>query len=106
MTINSRRKGKAGELELAHFLINHGFPARRGQQFKGGAGSPDVVCDSLPRIHFEAKRVERGNLHEWLAQATRDAGDKVPVVAHRRSRGDWVAILPLADLLKILMGIY
>jgi hypothetical protein len=26
----------------------------------------------------------------------------VPVVAHRRSRHEWVAILPLADFLKLL----
>lgn len=100
--INSRNKGKVGELELAAFLRERGHEARRGQQFKGGAGSPDVVCDTLPGVHLECKRVEAGNLYNWLEQAISDAGGKIPVVAHRRNRKDWVAILPLADLLKLM----
>ena len=102
--INSRQKGAAGERELADFLRQHDVGARRGQQFHGGPGSPDVVTD-LDGIHFECKRVERGSLYDWLAQAQRDAGEgKIPVVAHRRNRKEWVAILPLAELLKLLKG--
>jgi Holliday junction resolvase len=104
MKINSRAKGKAGELELAAYLRERGFDARRGVQFKGGSDSPDVVCPALPGVHLECKRVEAGNLYTWLAQAVRDAGGKVPVVAHRRNRQDWVAILPLASLLGMLRG--
>jgi hypothetical protein len=38
-----------------------------------------------------------------LRQAVREAGEgKIPVVAHRKSRHRWVAILPLTDLLAIL----
>jgi len=100
--MNSREKGKRGELELAEFLRERGIEARRGIQFKGGADSPDVVTD-LPGVHFECKRVEQGSLYAWLAQATRDAGDsRIPVVAHRRSRQDWVAILPLDALISLL----
>ena len=100
--MNSREKGKRGELELAEFLRERGVEARRGIQFKGGADSPDVVTD-LPGVHFECKRVEAGSLYTWLAQATRDAGDsRIPVVAHRRSRQDWVAILPLDALISLL----
>ena len=36
------------------------------------------------------------------SQAKRDAGDKLPVVAHRRNASEWVAILRLEDLLAIL----
>lgn len=103
MPINSRTKGKTGELELAKLLREHGFEARRGQQFSGGTDSPDVVCDALPDIHLECKRVEAGSLYKWLEQAKCDAGpDKIPVVAHRRSREDWVAILPLSMFLEII----
>jgi hypothetical protein len=59
--MNSRNKGKRGELEAAKFLASEGFPARRGQQFSGGTDSPDVLCEALPRIHFEVKRTEKGN---------------------------------------------
>lgn len=102
--MNSREKGKRGELELAAFLKEHGIEARRGVQFKGGADSPDVVTD-LKDIHIECKRVESGSLYAWLAQATRDAGEgKLPVVAHRKNGKIWVAILPLDRLLYLLQG--
>lgn len=100
--INSREKGVKGELELAEVFRAHGVHARRGQQFAGGSDSPDVVT-SLPGIHVESKRVEAGNLYTWLDQAQRDAGDKIPVVAHRRSRRQWVVILNLDDFLNFIV---
>jgi Holliday junction resolvase len=100
--VNSRNKGKRGELEFAHYLTDAGFPARRGQQFSGGKESPDVVCESLP-VHWEVKRTEAGNPYNWLDQAIDDAGaDKIPVVAHRRSAKAWMAILPMKDFLTLL----
>lgn len=103
---NSRAKGKHGELELKDFLRERGHTgARRGRQFHGGVDSPDVVCDSLPDIHIECKRVEAGNLYNWLDQAIKDAGKnnkKIPIVAHRRSRKPWVGILLLDDLIRII----
>lgn len=100
--INSRAKGAAAERELANELKERfGYVARRGQQFKGGADSPDVVCDQLGRYHIECKRVETGNLYNWLAQAQRDCGTKTPVVVHRRNGKDWVAILTLKDFVLL-----
>lgn len=101
---NSRAKGAVGEREFAKFLSDRGFNARRGQQFHGGPGSPDVVCDALP-VHFEVKRVEGTKLlSSWMAQALRDCGEKQPVVAHRRNGDQWLAILPMEDFLKMLPG--
>ena len=98
----SRRKGKAGERELARVLTAEGFPATRGQQYRGGPSSPDVLCPSLP-VHWEAKRCERLSLYNALGQAVREAGEGcVPVVAHRRSRHEWITVLRLSDLLAIL----
>ena len=71
MSINSRAKGKDGELEFAEYLRLAGFEARRGQQFHGGGDSPDVVT-SIPGVHFEVKRVEAGNPYKWLLQAELD----------------------------------
>src|SRR5579859_6823449 len=99
--MNSRNKGKRGELELAAFLKEHGYEnARRGQQFKGGGDSPDVV--GVPGLHIECKRVEALRLYPALAQAHRDAGDgTVPVVLHRCNGEEWVAILSADDFLNI-----
>lgn len=99
--MNSRAKGKRGELELAAYLRERGIEARRGQQFAGGGDSPDVVT-SLEGFHFECKRVEAGNPYDWLEQAIRDSGGKVPVVAHKRNHKDWIAVLPLDEFLKLV----
>lgn len=101
--INSNAKGKVGEREFAEILRNAGFiDARRGQQFAGGSDSPDVVCEMLSHVHFEVKRTQAGNPYVWMAQAIEDAGGKVPIVAHRRNRQDWIAILRMDDLLQLL----
>ena len=107
MPINSRAKGKVGELELVKFLISHGFAARRGVQHKGGPDSPDVICPDLPGVHLECKRVEVGNLYKWYHQACGDAAvGEVPVVAHRRNREPWVAVIGLWDLLDLYRKAY
>ena len=101
MSINSRSKGKRGELEAAALLREHGFEAHRGQQFSGGADSQDLV-HNVPATHFEIKRTESLNVYKALDQAQADAGDNTPIVLHRRSQREWVAILPAADLLTLL----
>lgn len=102
MKINSRAKGCRGEREWRDELRAQGFTARRGQQFSGSPDSPDVICAELPRIHFEVKRVEQGNLYKWMTQAVADAGTKTPVVAHRKSGEDWLVIMRAKDFLRIL----
>jgi Holliday junction resolvase len=106
MTINSRDKGAKGERELANYLKDKGYPeARRGQQFSGSSDSPDVVCPGLSEeFHFEVKRVERTEIWEWFAQAQRDAGKKVPLVVHRKSRKDWIVVMTLDDFLNMQLG--
>ncbi len=102
MGARSRRKGASGELELAHWLTGRGYPAERGRQYKGGPDSPDVVIPSYPSMHIECKRCERLRLHDAVRQAVADAGEKIPIVAHRRTGGEWLAILPLDDLFTLL----
>lgn len=98
--VHSRNKGVRGELELAATLRNAGFGARRGQQHAGGGDSPDVVCDDLPFIHWEVKRVELLNLDAAMNQAARDcAAGRIPVVAHRKNQQEWRVTLTLADFL-------
>ena len=48
-----------------------------------------MVCASLPWLHVEVKRDERLSLAEACAQAERDCGGKIWIVAHRRNRGPW-----------------
>lgn len=99
--INSKQKGKRGELELCQWLReNWGALARRSQQYKGTADSADVDFPEMP-LHFECKRTESLSVYKALDQAAADCGDKLPVVAHRRSRRDWVFILNASDVLRL-----
>ena len=97
--MNSRRKGKSGELELARILREYGYDCRRGVQYSGANGDADVV--GLPGIHIECKRVERLNLEDAMAQSRRDAREgEIPVVMHRKTRCPWLVTTTLEDWIK------
>tara|TARA_R110002051_G_scaffold126604_2_gene200222 strand:+ start:3465 stop:3836 length:372 start_codon:yes stop_codon:yes gene_type:complete len=97
---NSISKGKRGEREWAKWLRDNCNcqNARRGQQYQGGADSPDVVC-GIPNTHCEVKRVEKLNLGNAMAQAVADSGgNSIPYVAHRKNLGDWMVTVRADDL--------
>lgn len=98
--MNSRQKGKRGELELAARLRSYGYFSRRGQQYNGSDGSADVV--GLPLVHIECKRVERLNIQDAYDQSRRDAKDhEMPVVVHRRNNCDWLVTMSLDDFIRL-----
>lgn len=100
MAINSKSKGKRGELEWASFCRAEGYNVRRGQQYSGIEGE-DVV--GLPGIHCEVKRTEKLNIYDAMAQACRDATNKgkIPIVAHRRNFSDWLVIMRAEDWFQL-----
>lgn len=108
--MNSRRKGAEGERELAKYLRERGYEARRGQQYCGANGDADV--EGLDGIHIECKRVEHLNIEKALAQSTRDAyADSlkqgktvIPVVFHRQNNTKWKVTLGADDFLKMYEG--
>lgn len=102
---HSREKGKRGEREVAELLRENGFMARRGQQFKGGPDSPDVV-HSIPRLHIEVKRTEAFQLYKALEQADDEITEahKMPVVFHRRNSQAWVVVMYAEDFLALVGG--
>jgi hypothetical protein len=99
----SRQKGKRGERLCRDEITEQlGVPCRRGVQFAGGAGSPDVVIQVTTSLHFEAKAVERLNLHAAMAQSIADAGEtKLPLVWHKRSREDSLLTMRMKDFAAI-----
>lgn len=101
MSINSKKKGSRGELELSHKLKDYGFSeCRRSQQFCGSNGDADVV--GLDKIHIECKRVEKLNIYDSISQAIDDAkGDDLPCVFHRKNRKDWLVTMCLDDWIKL-----
>lgn len=101
--MNSRQKGKRGELELAHKLEEYGIPARRGQQYSGATGEADVV--GLDGVHIECKRVEQLNIEQALQQAERDAREgEIPAVFHRKNREEWKVTIRLDEFLLLYLG--
>lgn len=106
MSINSREKGKRGELELSHILQEYGYETRRGQQYSGANGDADVV--GLPGIWIECKRVEHLNIDKALEQAKRDSQKTgmLPSVFHRKNKtpknnSQWKVTMELDDWLRI-----
>lgn len=103
--INIREKGKRGEKLWRDFCKAHGFMrVRRTSQYCGQTGEASD-CVGLPNIHQEVKFVEALNIHKAMEQAVRDAEaegkDNVPIVAHKRSRDEWLVTLRADDFLKI-----
>jgi Holliday junction resolvase len=97
--MNSKRKGKVGELELARILRDYGYEARRGQQYNGIEGK-DVI--GLQYIHIECKRAERLNVYDAIKQAIKDAKEcEKPAVFWRRNREDWLVTMRLEDWIEL-----
>ena len=105
--MNSRRKGKAGELEAAKAVCNAlGIKEmRRSQQFCGKAGDADIV--GLDGVHMEVKRYKRISSIDFLRQAESDClkGD-VPIVLMREN-GDkqWVVQVRLDYLSDLILAL-
>lgn len=86
MSRAQREKGKRGERQAAKAVSAAlEVRCRRGVQYQGGAESADIQVE-IPGVHWEVKFVEREAVRQWMRQAEQDAGDKVPVVLHRKSR--------------------
>ena len=99
--MNSKQKGKRGELELVKKLKEYGFDARRTQQYCGTEGDADIR--GLPGIHIECKRVERLNLEEAMQQAVEDSAERpaLPVVMHKRNGGQWMVTMLFDDWMEL-----
>ena len=102
--VNSRAKGARGERKWRDFLRKHGHEARRGQQFSGSNGDPDVVSD-MTDIHFEVKHVEHLNLYKAMEQSVSDAREgEYPVVAHKRNNAEWLVTMRAEDWIAMHDG--
>lgn len=92
--MNSKNKGKRGELEVAKLLKSLGYEgARRTAQYCGNTGeASDVV--GADGLHLEVKRAENLRMMDWIQQAERDARpEELPVVVFRQSKEPWRVVL-------------
>ena len=101
----SRRKGSRAEVAVVHALRRAGWDADTSRNvLEGRRTGDDVVWDGPCSI--EVKDVARMDLSGWLTQAEANAGERVPMVVHKK-RGkakaeDWYCTLTFGDLLRLL----
>lgn len=108
MPINSRKKGAVGERQLAKKLREYGYEARRGQQYAGANGDPDVVTN-MGDIHIEVKYCAQGHgsTYDWIEQAKRDSKEtEIAAVFHKKVskeyRGnEWLVTMTIDDFMRI-----
>lgn len=101
MSRMSRTKGAKGEREVIALARAHGFTAVRT---RSGAGQVRGDIAGIDGFAVEVKRAERESVRTWFAQAAENCGTDIPVVAHRRNGGQWLATLELDELLALIAG--
>lgn len=102
--MNSKAKGKRGELEAVRFLKALGYDVRRTAQYCGNTGDAADI-EGLEGFHIEVKRVEKLNVYDAVEQALRDAqGKKIPLVMWRRNDKPWLIIQLASDWVRVLEG--
>lgn len=100
--VNSKQKGKRGELMWRDFLIERGIAARRGQQFSGDPSAPDVIADH-PGFHCEVKFREQHAPWDYMTQARSEAGPgAVPYVAMKSKNKPWLVVLDADAFVRLM----
>lgn len=98
----SRDKGKRGELEIAELFREYGFSARRGQQHRGGADSPDVIHD-MQDTYVEVKFRETMSIYPVLEKANEERECyEHPVVFYRRKNSEWTVVMYADDFMDLM----
>ena len=97
--MNSKAKGKRGELEARDYVRQHWCAPRciRSAQ-AGGAFAADLL-HAGEDLHVEVKRRQRIAATHFMRQAEQDCGDKdVPVVLMREDNySSWLVVLRIED---------
>lgn len=101
MPLNSRAKGKRGELEFIDLhLVEHWPHAKRNlDQF----GDDKRDCVEVAGIHWQIKRVEKLNFWKAFSQAKNEAAEfDIPILATRRNLSPWLCTLEADELIPLL----
>lgn len=104
MSRSEREKGRKGEAEVAAVFRAAGFVVR------GLEGGGDHLIAGVPEsglvLHSEVKRQETARPWAWWEQASSEAPPgSVPLVAFRRNRSPWLAIVDLEQLARLLADV-
>lgn len=102
MSRAERDKGARGEREVAELFRSFGWGCDRTPN-SGGLRLRGDLYGHLP-LHVEVKRQETARPWAWAAQAKLEADGQPWAVAFRRDRGQWLALVPLEQLLRMIGG--
>lgn len=93
-----RRKGKAGEQELARLLRNNLSIDVTRNLIQARDGGADLV--GLPGFALEVKRSKQARLGAWWLQTCQQAraANALPALAYRLDFQEWHFVLPLTAL--------
>lgn len=100
--INSKQKGKRGELDLVHELNDRGFSTERTAQFNGKSVDSEADLRGINGVHIECKVRERHNVYDYMCQVDRDKKDnELGCVFMKSSRKKWLVVMDLDDWIKL-----
>jgi hypothetical protein len=100
--VNSRDKGKRGELEACRALRALGLDAERTVQHEGRGSAGDVRVFGC-NAHLEVKLREQFTVYKHMAQAIRDCRPGgVPAVLLKQNRSPFLLMLQLSDWWRLV----
>ena len=101
-----REKGKRGEREVVALMRAYGFEARRGQQYRGGGDSPDII-HNIRGVYIEVKFREQLSLYPVLEETERgrELSCARSVVFYRRKTKPWVVVMYAEDYLELMQEV-
>lgn len=109
MSINSKRKGKKGELYVVNKFKEYGYECNRTAQFKGNTGRADDI-EGIEYIHAEVKFVERLNIEDAMNQAISDNLKSnryaFPTVFHKRNYHNLLVTMRFSDWIEMYNEYY
>lgn len=107
--MNSKAKGKRGELYVVNKFKEYGYECNRTAQYKGNTGRADDI-EGIDYIHCEVKFVENLNISKAIGQAVRDSKESkreaFPTVFHKKSREDLLVTMRFEDWIKLYNEYY
>lgn len=107
--INSKAKGKRGELYVVNKFKDRGYKCNRTAQFKGNTGRADDI-EGIDYIHAEVKFVENLNISKAMEQAIRDnlASERYafPTVFHKKTREKLLVTMRFDDWIQLYDSYY
>lgn len=108
--INSKIKGKRGELYVVNKFKEHGYnEVRRTAQYKGNTGKADDI-EGIDYIHAEVKFVESLNVSKAMEQAERDnllsERFAYPTVFHKKTKEGLLVTMRFDDWIQLYDSFY